>query len=304
MKQATVHSKLPRGRTAVSMRRPIAGPNGISIAPPAYGIDFVDRQQSRSKEMPIQRQAHEDSGTPERQQENRTGLPDHLKTGIETLSGLSLDDVHVHYNSTKPATLQALAYTQGTDIHVAPGQEQHLPHEAWHVVQQAQGRVRNPFGSGIVVVQDRNMEAEADHMGLRAAAHNFPVQAAMSSSATETTAKITLENSAPDFRHPVRSPAIQCLPYANVRQTPGYVQWDEDDTTWHINVKLGESKKGREIYHVTNEQGDKKHYFFSVKDGEFRDEVGNYGRRGTQFKFSKLPQGIQNSATALWALYF
>ncbi|HCC51392.1 MAG TPA: hypothetical protein DEQ30_04490, partial [Porphyromonadaceae bacterium] len=72
---------------------------------------------------------------------NKTGLPDDLKTGIENLSGYSMDDVRVHYNSGKPAQLQALAYTQGTDIHVAPGQEKHLPHEAWHVVQQKQGRV-------------------------------------------------------------------------------------------------------------------------------------------------------------------
>ena len=31
---------------------------------------------------------------------------------------------------------------QGTDIHVGPGQEQHLPHEAWHVVQQERRRVK------------------------------------------------------------------------------------------------------------------------------------------------------------------
>jgi hypothetical protein len=73
---------------------------------------------------------------------NRTGLPDHLKAGVEHLSGFSLDEVRVHYNSSQPAQMQALTYTQGTDIHVAPGQEEHLPHEAWHVVQQAQGRVR------------------------------------------------------------------------------------------------------------------------------------------------------------------
>lgn len=71
-----------------------------------------------------------------------TGLPDQLKTGVESLSGHSLDDVKVHYNSPQPAQLNALAYAQGTDIHVAPGQEQHLPHEAWHVAQQKQGRVR------------------------------------------------------------------------------------------------------------------------------------------------------------------
>jgi len=73
---------------------------------------------------------------------NNTGLPDHLKSGVESLSGLSMDDVRVHYNASQPAQLNALAYAQGSDIHLAPGQERHLPHEAWHVVQQAQGGVR------------------------------------------------------------------------------------------------------------------------------------------------------------------
>ena len=63
-------------------------------------------------------------------------MPDELKSGIENLSGLSMSDVKVHYNSSKPARLQALAYTQGSNIHVGPGQEKHLPHEAWHVAQQ------------------------------------------------------------------------------------------------------------------------------------------------------------------------
>ncbi|WP_100630100.1 eCIS core domain-containing protein [Algoriphagus formosus] len=73
---------------------------------------------------------------------NKTGLPDDLKSGIENLSGYSLDDVKVHYNSDQPSQLQAHAFAQGTDIHLASGQEKHLPHEAWHVVQQKQGRVR------------------------------------------------------------------------------------------------------------------------------------------------------------------
>jgi hypothetical protein len=65
---------------------------------------------------------------------NRTGLPDGLKAGIESLSGMSMDHVKVHYNSPQPAQLNALAYAQGADIHVAPGEQHHLPHEAWHVV--------------------------------------------------------------------------------------------------------------------------------------------------------------------------
>ncbi|MFC4601164.1 DUF4157 domain-containing protein [Cohnella hongkongensis] len=74
-------------------------------------------------------------------EQGSSGLPDNLRSGIEKLSGYSMDDVKVHYNSDKPAQLNALAYAQGSDIHMASGQEQHLPHEAWHVVQQSEGRV-------------------------------------------------------------------------------------------------------------------------------------------------------------------
>ena len=79
---------------------------------------------------------------PIQKKENNTGLPDDLKSGIENLSGYAMDDVKVHYNSDKPTQLNAHAYAQGTDIHLASGQEKHLPHEAWHVVQQKQGRVQ------------------------------------------------------------------------------------------------------------------------------------------------------------------
>lgn len=98
---------------------------------------------------------------------NNTGLPENLKSGVENLSGYSLDDVKVHYNSSKPAALQAHAYAQGTDIHLAPGQEKHLPHEAWHVVQQKQGRVKATMqmkpGPGIN--DDGGLENEANAMG-------------------------------------------------------------------------------------------------------------------------------------------
>lgn len=101
--------------------------------------------------------------------ENKTGLPDNLKTGMENLSGISLDDVTVHYNSNKPAQLQAHAYAQGTNIHLSPGQDRHLPHEAWHVVQQKQGRV-NPTMQmkGVSINNDAGLEKEADVMGAKA----------------------------------------------------------------------------------------------------------------------------------------
>ncbi|WP_158800349.1 DUF4157 domain-containing protein [Pedobacter sp. L105] len=113
---------------------------------------------------------------------NQTGLPDQLKEGVENLSGMGMDDVKVHYNSDKPAQLQALAYAQGTDIHVGPGQEKHLPHEAWHVVQQKQGRVQptTQMKGGVAVNDDKGLENEADVMGAASfrisANQSLPVQ--------------------------------------------------------------------------------------------------------------------------------
>lgn len=97
---------------------------------------------------------------------NRTGLPDGLKSNLEKASGLPMDDVRVHYGSSKPAQLQALAYTQGNQIHIAPGQQKHLPHEAWHVVQQKQGRVKaNSSVAGQPLNDDPKLESEATRMG-------------------------------------------------------------------------------------------------------------------------------------------
>ena len=101
---------------------------------------------------------------------NAGGLPAGLKAGIESASGMDMSDVKVHRNSDKPKDLNALAYTQGSEIHVGPGQEQHLPHEAWHVVQQRQGRVAPTFQTkGVSINDDSSLEHEADVMGARAA---------------------------------------------------------------------------------------------------------------------------------------
>lgn len=100
----------------------------------------------------------------------RDGLPAQLKAGVEALSGLAMDDVRVHRNSPEPAKLGALAFAQGTDIHLGAGQEEHLPHEAWHVVQQKQGRVRATAQlKGVGLNAEGGLEAEADAMGRRMA---------------------------------------------------------------------------------------------------------------------------------------
>ncbi len=103
-------------------------------------------------------------------QENKTGLPDGLKSGMESISGLSLHDVKVHRNSDKPAQLQAHAYAQGTDIHLGPGQEKHLPHELGHVVQQKEGRVKPTvqLKDKVNINDDSGLEKEADVLGQKA----------------------------------------------------------------------------------------------------------------------------------------
>ncbi|CAG7640660.1 hypothetical protein PAECIP111802_02671 [Paenibacillus allorhizosphaerae] len=103
-------------------------------------------------------------------QENNTGMPDSLKEGLEEMSGMDLSDVRVHYNSKKPSQVDALAYAQGNDIHIAPGQEKHLPHEGWHIIQQRQGRVKPTLQmkTGDLINDDRGLENEANLMGEKA----------------------------------------------------------------------------------------------------------------------------------------
>ncbi len=151
----------PLGPTEASASRDIGAPfansSQASVAPMDYSFANISVSAP-----PIQEKS--DKISPNMQ--NATSLPESLKSGAESLSGLSLDDVRVHYNSSKPAEVAALAYAQGTDIHVAPGQEEHLPHEAWHVVQQKQGRVAPTLQvKGAFVNDDQNLEHEAEVMG-------------------------------------------------------------------------------------------------------------------------------------------
>ena len=126
--------------------------------------------QKKDKEpVRIKGTAHPPSGISEAQQEQVTGLPDTFKASIEKLSGIPMDDVKIHYNSPKPIQIGALAYTQGTNIYIAPGQEHHLPHEVWHVVQQKQGRVMPTVqAKGVGVNDDAGLEHEATVMGQKA----------------------------------------------------------------------------------------------------------------------------------------
>ncbi|WP_211365464.1 DUF4157 domain-containing protein [Polyangium fumosum] len=118
-------------------------------------------------------------------------LPPSVLRKMETFFESDFSDVRVHVGG-EAASIGAIAFTLGTDIHFAPGfYEPHtsrgqelLGHELTHVVQQREGRVANPLGDGIAVVQDFELEAEADRMGravatgqAKMAAHARPLPA-------------------------------------------------------------------------------------------------------------------------------
>lgn len=156
---------------------------------PGNNDGFTDNSNSAKEALQLQKMAESsedyiqmkkwaDSINPDDEQpsnntiqkkENKTGLPDNLKSGMENLTGHSLDDVKVHRNSEKPAQMQAHAYAQGTDIHLGPGQDKHLPHELGHVVQQKDGNVKpTTQQNGQDVNDDKGLEKNADALGNQA----------------------------------------------------------------------------------------------------------------------------------------
>jgi hypothetical protein len=113
---------------------------------------------------------------------------------MESAFGARFGDVRIHIGP-HAANLGAIAFTRGSNIHFAPGRydpssapgRQLLAHELAHVVQQRTGRVQNPFGSGVAVVHDAALEAEAERLAQRAAAQRVvapPIQPMRRSSRT------------------------------------------------------------------------------------------------------------------------
>lgn len=93
-------------------------------------------------------------------------VPEGLKSGFEQMSGLSFEDVRIHYSSPNPARIGAYAYTAGKNVYLGPGQEKHLPHELAHVMQQKQGRVRPTVSRyGLKMNDSASLEREADLLG-------------------------------------------------------------------------------------------------------------------------------------------
>ncbi len=109
-------------------------------------------------------------------------LDDATRRTMESFFRADFSGVRV-YEGPAAQAMGALAFTLGEDIHFAPGLYdpasrdgvELLGHELTHVVQQRDGRVVNPYGQGVAIVQDLELEAEADRMGQRIASELWAV---------------------------------------------------------------------------------------------------------------------------------
>ena len=140
-------------------------PLGFMLASPVESPEeAVARFTAKPAKVPVVKKGRKKKGGAELDEamqealENdmEAALPDELKDGIEALSGVSLEGLRVHENSVEPAGLQALVYAEGSKIHTAGGQEEHVAHEAWHVAQEMQGRVRGTEQSAGAGVNDED----------------------------------------------------------------------------------------------------------------------------------------------------
>ncbi|HET9621022.1 MAG TPA: DUF4157 domain-containing protein [Kofleriaceae bacterium] len=208
-KRTLVESVVPQPTVARSAGGPAYGPAAVAPAQRkadagySDSVDTVRVQHTAVQSGPLPRsnriQALFDSHAIQRQSagtevppvpENRTltnevapptgagsALPGVVQAKMERSFGADFSSVRVH-EGRHASALGALAYTQGTDIHFAPGQYQPgsqsgqelIGHELAHVVQQSQGRVAaTTQAKGVDVNDDSSLEREADEMGARAA---------------------------------------------------------------------------------------------------------------------------------------
>lgn len=143
------------------VQKSVFSPSFLFISP----VQCLSEPLNSLKEINEQSNAAFNLGGAPVAERNETGIPDGMKKRFENLSGFSFDDVRVHYNSDKPAQLQALAYTQGNQVYVGPGQEKHLPHELGHVVQQMREDVcATTYQYGVPINDDPMLERGADRL--------------------------------------------------------------------------------------------------------------------------------------------
>jgi hypothetical protein len=106
-----------------------------------------------------------------------SSLPQDVKGKMEHSFSTDFSNVKIHSGSSKANEIGADAYTQGNEIHFAPGKfdphgntgQQLLAHELTHVVQQRNGKVKpTTQNNGLAINDDHSLEKEADELGAKA----------------------------------------------------------------------------------------------------------------------------------------
>lgn len=148
---------------------------GVSITPPSYGMEFAD-QAMPERDAPVQRLEGTVSSPPPTL--NDSNIPAHVQTKMETAFASDFSRVRIHPRSMQAPKMGAVAFTQGHNIHFAPGAfqphsikgQELLGHELAHVVQQRQGRVKATTQfKGVKGNDQPALEKEADQMGRKSA---------------------------------------------------------------------------------------------------------------------------------------
>ncbi|MEH1831973.1 MAG: DUF4157 domain-containing protein [Nostoc sp.] len=133
----------------------------------------ITQMKSESAQPSKQNQTNQNSSSG-----SRGSMPAPVKSKMENSFGASFGNVNIHTDSPQAKSMGALAFTQGDNVHFAPGQynpqsssgQALLGHELTHVVQQRAGRVAVPHQSkGAPINADPSLETEADQIGAKAA---------------------------------------------------------------------------------------------------------------------------------------
>lgn len=202
-------------------------------------------------------------------------LPTAIQARLEAYFGADFSAVRIH-EGPQASAIGALAFTMGSDIHFAPGRyqpdqnhgRQLLCHELAHVVQQRSGRVRNPLGGGVAVVNRPDLEAEADRLGHGAAA--------MLVSPTQKVRVTEAPKRLPPSQLPSRLSPIQAkINYQS--QYMGFSAIDEGDLINKLVLRFGESHRS----------------FIAEEVAKMRDR-GNWTMRDIIVAFNKYRENTGN----------
>ena len=149
------------------------------------------------------------------------GLPSSLRAKMESALDADFSAVQLHPASTQATALGARAFTQGADVHVAPGHwapetaegQALIGHELAHVVQQRDGRVAATSRlHGLAHNDDATLEREADAAGARAAAAPSADPPAPARQAPPGAAPPAVVQRSPDDEHAPDTGRVDVLP--------------------------------------------------------------------------------------------